>query len=535
LTRLLMTPSDQIAWFAVLRAPWCGLLLRDMDALVESNPELIKKEMTVWQLVNDENRWHAVSADARARLSRLRAALQPCVNHRLRQSLRKTVEAVWLALGGVVANSKKGEEEKGNSVQDAQIFLDYLERHEQTGTLYDQLRFEQGLSKLYAKPDLAADDTLQIMTIHKAKGLEFDTVIIPGLGRAPRNNKKQLLKWMEQPTQTFPDNGGARMDLLLAPIQEVGSASDSIYQWIEKLDQDKALFEADRLLYVAATRAKKFLHLLGHTSSSSDSDGRMIPSQPMAQSLLSRLWPSVAPRYHAAAQCHSFENDREDGNHVAQSRNDHCGYRLPTEWTLPDAPSSIVWQRPHDHERIQDEIEFSWASEMARHVGNVVHRWLQRIAEDELQNWTAQRIQAMRDQFKHNLLVDGMIGADHELENALDRVIAALTNAISDERGRWILSAQQYAQNELKITAAIDHIPTSWIIDRTFLDSMGVRWIIDYKIGSHEGSDIEQFLDREKIRYQYQLDRYAHIMQQLDSRVVKRGLYFPLIRGWREW
>ena len=537
LTRVLINPSDQIAWFAVLHAPWCGLSLRDLNALAESNTDLIKKEMTMWQLINDETCWHAVSADARARLSRLQAVLRPCMSHRQRQSLRRTVEAVWLALGGPAANLRKGSEEEGNSIQNAQIYLDYLESHVQAGTVRDQLRFEQGLSKLYAKPDLAADDTLQIMTIHKAKGLEFDTVIVPGLGRAPRNHKKQLLKWMEQPNQIFPDENGARMDLLLAPIQEVGTANDSIYQWIEKLDQDKALFEADRLLYVAATRAKKFLHLLGHTGLSSDDDGKMTPSQPMAQSLLSRLWPSVAPIYHAKAECQdSSESDRVDNADCAiQGHNKYTGYRLPTEWTLPDAPPTVIWSRPRDHERIQDEIEFSWASEMARHVGNIVHRWLQRIAEDEMQNWTVMRVRTMRDQFKHNLLIDGMSGNDHEMESALDRVIAALTNAISDERGRWILSTQQYAQNELKITATIDHIPTNWIIDRTFLDSAGVRWIIDYKIGSHEGSDIDEFLDREKNRYQHQLDRYAHIMQQLDSREVRRGIYFPLICGWREW
>ncbi len=536
LTRVLMNPSDQIAWFALLRAPWCGLLLSDLNALAESNPDLIKKEVTMWTLLNEEIRWHAISADARARLNRLKAILQPCMNHRQRQPLRGTVEAVWMALGGPGANIKKGNE-GGDPVQDAQIFLDYLENYERAGIVHDPLHFEQGLSKLYAKPDLAADESLQIMTIHKAKGLEFDTVIVPGLGRAPRNNKKQLLRWMEQPTRTFSEKDGAKMDLLLAPIQEVGTASDSIYQWIEKLDQNKALFETDRLLYVAATRAKKFLHLLGHTDLSSDDEGRMTPSLPMAHSLLSRLWSNVAPIYHARAEFHPAKNNHVNNVDCApQRQKNYCRYRLPTEWILPDAPSSVIWKKPSDLEHIQDEIEFSWATEMARHVGNVVHRWLERIAEDEMQNWTVMRLQTLRGQFKHNLLADGMIGADHEIESALDRIMTALTNAISDERGRWILSTQQHAQNELKITTtSINLVPTSWIIDRTFLDSSGVRWVIDYKIGSHEGSDIEAFLDREKIRYQRQLDHYAYIMQQLDSREVKRGIYFPLICGWREW
>ena len=33
------------------------------------------------------------------------------------------------------------------------------------------------------------------MTIHKAKGLEFDLVILPGLNKAPKANDSQLLNY----------------------------------------------------------------------------------------------------------------------------------------------------------------------------------------------------------------------------------------------------------------------------------------------------------------------------------------------------
>jgi len=75
----------------------------------------------------------------------------------------------------------------------------------------------------------------------------------------------------------------------------------------------------------------------------------------------------------------------------------------------------------------------------------------------------------------------------------------------------------------------------SVIIDRTFIDKDGVRWIIDYKTGDHEGGDTEGFLDREQARYADQLNRYADIIRRLDDRPVRVGLYFPMLRGWREW
>ncbi len=73
------------------------------------------------------------------------------------------------------------------------------------------------------------------------------------------------------------------------------------------------------------------------------------------------------------------------------------------------------------------------------------------------------------------------------------------------------------------------------VIDRTFVDEAGVRWIIDYKTGSHEGGGLEKFLDTEKERYQDQLERYARLMTQRDSRPIRLALYFPLLGGWREW
>ncbi|MCW5621848.1 MAG: hypothetical protein KIS79_12130, partial [Burkholderiales bacterium] len=72
-------------------------------------------------------------------------------------------------------------------------------------------------------------------------------------------------------------------------------------------------------------------------------------------------------------------------------------------------------------------------------------------------------------------------------------------------------------------------------LDRTFVDEHGTRWIIDYKTSTHEGGELEAFLDREQLRYREQLERYARIMHALDGRQVRLGLYFPLLGGWREW
>ncbi len=539
LTRALINLADRLAWLSLLRAPWCGLTLADLHALVACDHKNCGdngavKHSTIWEMLLEENNLQAISADGKKRLCRVREILESCIMYRCRQPLRVTIETAWQALGGPVNMGLSAH-------ADVMLFFDYLEKHEEAGEIVDINYFEEGLNKLYASPDLGAEDGLQIMTIHKAKGLEFDTVIVPGLARKPRNNSKQLLKWMERPTDICLEGRSVdEADLLLAPIQETGEEENLIYKWIAKLDREKELFEAERLLYVAATRAKKSLHLLGCIDLTTNGDGSISLGTPAENSLLGRLWPVVQTAFEERVgplninEMYQWEEKKVATIKSERSFNQSL-FRLPSDWALPSAPEKIAWQPPHEKREVQDEIEFSWVSEMARHTGNVVHRWLQQMAEDEMKGWDVQRIKAMRNTFKRALIVNGISGYSDELRVAVERIITALSNVINDQRGQWVLGAQQHAQSELCITGVIDNEPVSLVIDRTFCDLKGNRWVIDYKTSSHEGSDIEEFLDREQVRYQQQLNRYAEIIRHVDHRPVRLGLYFPLLNGWREW
>ena len=148
--------------------------------------------------------------------------------------------------------------------------------------------FAESLEKLFAPPDLAAgDDAVQIMTVHKSKGLEFDTVIVPGLDRAPRANTAPLLMW-----KLLPQTG-----LLLAPIHAAGGVKDACYEYVRRMESAAEELESGRLLYVAATRAKSRLHLLGCIKR----DDSGAAKQPVRRSLLRPLWPLAADQVAPAA------------------------------------------------------------------------------------------------------------------------------------------------------------------------------------------------------------------------------------------
>jgi ATP-dependent exoDNAse (exonuclease V) beta subunit len=108
--------------------------------------------------------------------------------------------------------------------------------------------------------------------------------------------------------------------------------------------------------------------------------------------------------------------------------------------------------------------------------------------------------------------------------------------AIEDPRGRWLLDgSHREAASELALSGPLDGELVSVVIDRTFIDPAGTRWVIDYKTSTHEGAALEGFLDSEQQRYREQLERYASLVSRLGPEPVKVALYFPLLRAWREW
>ena len=487
LTRALQHPADRIAWLAVLRAPWCGLTLRDLYLITENSPR-----ETIWQLLQNLDR---LTPDGLKRAERLRGTLAPVLAERNRGSLRDRVEGAWLALGGPACESATG-------LEDAAIFLDELERLEEAGEV-DLEALADKMARLFAQPDAeAGPDAVEIMTVHKSKGLEFDSVIVPGLDRLPRAGPRPLLVWKSI----------SEKRILLAPIDETGAGEDATYKYVRELDREADDIEAGRLFYVAATRAKERLHLLACAKAAED----LTPKEPVRRTLLGKIWWQARGHFGPAPAAAVEDAPRVPLPDVLR--------RLPAGFELPPLPDSTVWNALPEG-RAGEEIEFSWAGETARHVGTVVHRWLQRIAQDEMKGWNEEKIRSLSKSFAVDLERRGVPAAD--LKTSAARVAEALKNTLADERGRWLLGPQKDAKAELRLRTAAH---ATYIVDRSFRDEKGELWVVDWKTSRHEGRDLEGFLDNEQARYAPQLERYG---AALGARNL--GLYFPALARWREW
>lgn len=289
LTKALLHWGDRGSWLAILRAPWCGLDLLDLHRLAGDD-----HRTHVWALLNQQRRLRSLSPEGRKRVRWVKEALEPLLERVGRFPLRSLVEVAWARLGGPQCLQEE------QALEDAETFLALLETLEGRGDLASSF-LDSELQKLYARPDSSAGIRVELMTMHKSKGLQFGTVLLPGLSRQPPTLDQPLLRWQE--LQQEDARGTNHIDLLVAPISERGGENkDPLYAYLNLLERDKARFETGRLLYVAVTRTEQHLHLFASAKPRATPpeafDG---VSKPHSWSLASELWNALEPHFTADA------------------------------------------------------------------------------------------------------------------------------------------------------------------------------------------------------------------------------------------
>ncbi|WP_321531556.1 UvrD-helicase domain-containing protein [uncultured Desulfuromonas sp.] len=488
LTKALLHGGDDLSWLTVLRAPWCGVTLNDLIHFAPS------KTTTVAQLATSDAVLSALPSASQQRVAAVVAIVTQYRYKRGQVSLRQLVESCWWDLDGPCYYGPQ-------SVDDAEPFLRLLDRLDYGGDLLAIEQLDDHLQQLYAAPAAHCESAVQVMTIHKAKGLEFDHVILPGLGRKPRRSDQPLMRWLEHPAH----------GLLMAPITAPGDTPDPIYGLLGQLEQRKEDYEVARLLYVALTRARRTLHLFGQAAL--NRDGR---AQPASGSLLATLWPAIG------AQFVPGELDvSEDGEDLAVER---CGPPLLRR----AEPLSVVPLAMAEADGVTP-----WSSGMiASHVGTLVHHWFERFAADP------QAIEDYQQAQKRTALICRQVRllglAERHLEQTVDRINLLIDAMLSSDRGRWILAPHQQGRNEYALSGELDGQLVSVIIDRTFVEGTD-RWVIDYKTSVPGALSMEQFYQRQAEMYAEQLERYARLIGRLDPEHRCRcALYFPACDGWYE-
>ena len=500
LTRALFDLADRAAWLAVLRAPWCGARLKTLTALSAVNDREL-----IFEALGNSERLARCEADDLPRLARVRGVLVEALAERGDAQVADWLERTWLRLGASDAYAAV-------ELEDARAFLAALAARAATFEWQGPEDFATLLEHLYSSPG-NGENPVQVMTIHRAKGLEFEHVIVPALQRATRGAERRLLRWVDLP-------GDAReSDLLISPSPPVGAMEESdLNVFIRELVRQRDTHERCRLMYVAATRARRTLWLSAAPARAAD--GTVKPDR---RSMLAVLWPALAPRFETL----------ESASPAPVPATAVPLTRLTADWQLPAPPAAAVHvtQLPAAY-LASEPPEFSWVRETQRDIGTIVHAWLLRLAAAP-QLPSATELENERSVVLAQLERLGV--PQSERARAAGVILTALRQTLGEERGRWILSsAHRGAFSEWELSGVTADGLRNVRIDRSFIDESGTRWVIDYKTSSHEGGDLEGFLAQEVERYRPQLAGYVELAQALGAEPVRAALYFPLLGAFRE-
>lgn len=525
LTRALLHPMDRIAWLTVLRAPWCGLTLRDLHTLCGNDNKEHAARPVITLL---RERGEPLSEDGQRRALRVHTILEDALRGKHRQvSLARWVERTWTTLGGNACVDRTG-------YANARAFFAMLE---ELGA--DAGGLDERLAELCAQPDPRASERcgVQLMTIHKAKGLGFDIVIVPGLERSTQVDTQPLLHWIEQTRLVGPSEQEER-EFVVAPIGRNGQPGD-IYGWITKQHARREDDEAKRLLYVAATRASEELHLLGTATVKMPKNGVQELTSGDKHSLLGIAWEALKADFqkaHAQQQSQAKAAAQQTEFDFAAPGKTIALRRLPVDWKSPQTgPVSNV---PENNLEI---VERPRGSLSTRAFGTVVHALLEELANQgasspilaEVVNWRQRAVAMLR--------ANGLPRTEAESQSA--EVVRALTAVLKDATGCWILGARAGARTEISwsawaATEGAGEVVRSLRGDRIFRAGATPGsteethlWIVDYKTASHGASGLDAFLEGEKAKYRQQLEAYAAVMRNVqgENLPIRLALYYPLL------
>lgn len=471
LTQALLMPNNRLVWLSFLRSPWCGIELTDLLHLAQYN-----KHQSIFSAIQESEKIQNLSTEGHDRCRYLAAVFSTMLARRHQQTLVHWVINTLELLHYPHILTKEEQE-------DLEQFWILLEKFSHDGILIDIGAFKTQFEKLYSKS--AASSRLQIMTIHKSKGLEFDCVILPSLSKKAPPPDRPLLRWMK-----IPSTEQQNELFLISPMKAAHQERSLLYDYIGQLETQKNNYELQRLFYVATTRSKKRLYLTDVEQTVNETSFRYLLKQ----------------AFNA--------KEKIDGNSI--------NYLLD-QITLPECqrlPISFYQQTP-----INQDLHFTYSileisDTTARRIGVITHEILQWMCDNHI---------TTEEQLPINLLENRLYEAGFtslRFESSKQTIIKLCTQFLTCPIGRWILQPHQDEHNEYALLIFHESTTATKIIDRTFQDGEK-RWIIDFKTGNEN-------IDNQK-KYHHQLNQYADILSQQYQEPIFCGIYYLVNNHWDAW
>lgn len=235
LLKLAQNPMDKTALVGVLRSPLCLICDEDILALSESGSLNIYAKNQSPHISACFDMLKEICRRAQS------APLEDFINYLLYQTRFKQMQLLCGAGEQTSANLSKFMDIARTFASNGILALPQLIRHIEV-----YFKEKEGESPL-AEDSL---DSVKLMSIHKSKGLQFPAVIIYDISRNDKKGNKEesayLSDWLSS-----------------SAAPRLGKIKDLSYCLMEQSNKKHAKAEERRILYVALTRAKERLVILG--------------------------------------------------------------------------------------------------------------------------------------------------------------------------------------------------------------------------------------------------------------------------------
>lgn len=547
ITRALLHPADRIAWLALLRAPWCGIELVHLHTLAAGDRPEHRKESLHHRL---RERAGNLPENAKTRVLRTLDVLDGALRHTGTESLADRVERTWRSLG---ADLYLTPTERENAAD----YLRVLDAMESEGEAFTLPHLNRRLDRLFARSG-NAPDAIDIMTIHRAKGLEWDTVIVPGLHRVPTRDTYSALEWLELPTRGEDGSG----DVLMAPLPGKGGEPGALLNFIRTRKRARTYAEIKRLFYVAVTRARTSLHLFATPELSQK--GEIINR---AGTLMKAAWPAAQNYVVIPVVTEAEKSEEAEAETLALAAAAEVipfpapaarEVRLPNLQRLPSDIHAVERLRattPPGANTTPAAQPFARAAGTfgARAVGNAIHAFVDRLSNElaarivtgetitEAAHFLLHAVQSWQPAIRTTLRAGSL--PPSVVERASATVLRALTATLQSQEGRWILTPHTAASGESAWHTGAAGSETRIRLDRSFfagrepnLPGDDIFWIIDFKTGDRTGPNETEatrnaYLQEERAAYEAQLRTYAEVRRLTlpAGTPIHLALFYPLM------
>jgi len=462
LTLALNNFCDRIHWVSLLQSPLCGLTIKDLAILFKDNKEI------PWTIINSPI-VNKISTDGQVRLNVFISILKKYLKKIYIDQWHFLIKELWFELKGAETLYKKS---------DYGLIEEYLKliRKFESNTINDELLIYEIDNKMISNIS-TENKTVNFLTIHKSKGLEFDHVIIPSLDKSTRISSSPLINF----------DYFTKQNKVIFSIKNNHDNTLSLHDYHNLKNRIKDTNELKRLFYVATTRSISQLDLIAYL----EPDAAKIKKNTFLE-LLQEEFLSKQSKY---IKSKSINFDYKSFKPVH--------YQIPIEHLIATPETN----NHNNNDFYESDLKKDESPEIL--IGIFVHKYLELIH---------QHINVDIDIFIEKIMYQQNLLEFVDTDYLKAEVRFCIDNLHNTNTGTFIKQMYDDDHSEFKVSHYHEGELWNYRIDRTFLKN-NERWIIDYKYHKNDNDD----LNKTALKYQQQLNLYAKFFNE---KKIKKAVYF---------